>query len=322
MKNTQKLAGRAALVTGSSHGIGKAIALSLAAQGAAVVINARGASAIDAVVDEIKAAGGTSIGFTGAVNDPDAAEAMVAACVDSFGGIDILVNNAGVLGMGTVDSCEHDHWHQVMDVNINGTFYCSQYASRAMKRQRYGRIVNCASDAALGVLGGSCYAASKAAVIGLTRAMARDLGMFGITVNAYSPYARTRMSDQADPAYFEQMCDAMIARGFWDRAYADEISRMGLPNAVAPFITYLCLEGAAYINGQTFSVEGSRISLQYEPERKASLHRDYAGAGPWPLQDLAQAMPNTLGQQLENGWPAKSEDEIRTLLGDIDSQFL
>lgn len=326
-----KLKGRNAVVTGSSTGIGRAIALFLAKEGANVVVNARGMgpdgpgtnlTEINQVVDEIRAAGGTAIGCAGPVNDPVFAEKLIKTCVDEFGSIDILINNAGTLGMGTVDSCEHEHWHQVIDINLSGTFYCCQYASRYMKEQMFGRIVNCASDASEGVLGGSCYAASKAGVIGLSRAMARDLGMYGITVNVYNPCARTRMSDQTGPEYFEVMCKAMVQRNFWDEAYMRETLKMGRPDGIAPFVAYLCLDEANTINGRTFSLEGRRISLLYEPKREATLYRDYAQLGPWSLDELSESVPSTLGSYLHNAWSQKTPEEIAALLGGIDDVFL
>ncbi len=330
MAKQMMLQAKNAVVTGSTHGIGRAIAELLAREGANVVVNARGSGTdgpgtnyeeIDAVVEAIRSTGGNAVGVAGSVNDPKVAEKLVQTCVDDYGSIDILVNNAGVLGMGNVDTCEQKHWHDVIDINVNGTFYCAQYASRFMKAQRHGRIINCGSDASDGCLGGSCYATSKAAVIGLTRAMARDLGMYGITSNCYNPCARTRMSDQDDGGYFQRMCQNFLDRKFWTPEYYEQTMNMGDPDGIAPLVAYLSSDEAHYINGRIFSVESGRISVLHEPTAQASLHRDYRGDGPWEVPQLHEAMRNEMGRYLSNPWHKESEEEIQRIESAMDDFF-
>ncbi|MGE0388244.1 MAG: SDR family NAD(P)-dependent oxidoreductase [Gammaproteobacteria bacterium] len=320
-----RLEGRRAVVTGSSQGMGRDIALLLARQGASVVVNARGSGptgtkALQDVADEINDGGGRAIACPGAVNDIRDAERIIQACVEGFGGIDILVNNAGVLGLGAVDNCSPEHWREVLDINLNGTYYCTHFAVKHMRRQRWGRVVHATSEAALGVLGGACYAASKGAVISLTCAMARDLGMYGITVNAYNPEARSRLSDGHSDEYFVNMLESMVRRGFMERARIDYLKDMGPSEAIAPWVVYLCTEDASYLNGRVFAVEARRIAMLALQEEERVLYRDHARHGVWSLDELAGIAP--VAFPVHNRWARRSEAEIAEALRGIDPILL
>jgi 3-oxoacyl-[acyl-carrier protein] reductase len=308
-----RLQGRAAVVTGSSSGIGRSIALSLAGEGAAVVINARGSraggtGAIDAVVDEIRAAGGQAIGIAGAVDDAAVVARLVDGCVAAFGRIDILVNNAAIYSeaaIGPVEGCPIDEWQRILSVNLNAVFYGARAAIPHMKRQRWGRILNAGSFAGTGQMGGSAYCASKAALFGLGRAMAADYGPYGITVNTYNPEAVTAMGDVQDPAAYTAMIARWLDRGFRNQAEVDYLVGLKGPDGVAPWVTYLCTEEGGALNGHVFAVEGRRVALLGGPDEERVLVRDYEAAGPWALDELARMAP--LAFPLPNRWPRRDD---------------
>lgn len=319
------LSGKRAVVTGSSQGMGLEIARLLASEGANVVLNARGSAGADdveAAARAIDAEGiGRAIARRGPVNDVGFAEELINACVETFGGIDILVNNAGITGgsqFSAVDTVPLERWRDVLDVNLNGSFYTSRFAAPHMRKQRWGRIIHCVSGAAFGSIGGSCYAASKGGLVSLTYAMAADLGMFGVTVNCYAPQARSRLSD-ASPEGFESMLRARWRRGFCDEAEYQYCKGFPGPEGVAPWIGYLCLEEASYINGRVFAVEGRRIGLHAAPREERILWRQPETDQPWRLQSLRaiarQAFP------IENRWPKREEAELQATLAETDFVF-
>jgi 3-oxoacyl-[acyl-carrier protein] reductase len=327
-----RLAGRSAIVTGSTHGIGRAIALALAREGAAVVVNGRGhgpdgpgtnAADADAVVAEIEAAGGRAVACVGSVNDFDFAGEMVQRCEDAFGSVDILVNNAGMSGGLSIDLCPPQHWHEVIDTNVHGTYYPSHHAARRMKARHWGRILCCSSFAHTGFIGGSCYPASKGAVASLARAMARNLGLHGITSNAFCPEARTRMINAGLPG--SEIHDAHMAslekRGFLSPQRARSLLNLPGPEGIAPFIVYLCLPEAQYINGQVFNVEGGRIGLVPEPHEIRTLSRDVERDGIWSVDELCELVPQTVGFELSNPVPGRTPEELEKLLAEIHPMF-
>lgn len=307
------LAGRSAIVTGSSSGIGREIALLLARQGVNVVINARGSgdtgiAVLDDVVARIRADGGTAIAVPGAVNDPLVAQALVERCVEAFGSVDILINNAAICTLDPVDRCDAAHWREMIDINLNGVFYTCNAALPHMKRQRWGRLLTASSLAGLGVIGGSSYAASKAALLGLSRAMAADYGPYGITSNAYLPEARTAMGATDDAETFKAM-----RRHWHDRGYEtaqESAYRLGTggPEGIAPWIAYLCTDDAAYLNGQAFAVEGRRIAMIAWPDETRALYRDIETHGPWSLEELQTMAP--LAFPVANRWPRRSAEDL------------
>ena len=303
-----KLKGKRAVVTGSSMGIGRDIALLLAAEGAQVVVNARGTGeagkgAIDSVVDEIRAAGGTAVGVAGAVDDPVFAVELIEQCVKQFGGIDILVNNAAILSpeaLGPATDCPLETWDRTLKVNLNGPFYTSRAALPHMIKQQWGRIINAASYAGLGWMGGSAYIAAKSGLIGFSRAMAADYGPYGITVNVYNPEASSPMND---PAIFGQMMQHWVDRGYRTPAEAKYFANLGGGDGVAPWIAYLGSDESDYINGCVFAVESRRISLVAQPEEQRVLFHDFKKNGPWKLDELSTLAP--LAFPVENRWPRR-----------------
>ncbi|MGH7896034.1 MAG: SDR family NAD(P)-dependent oxidoreductase, partial [Candidatus Binatia bacterium] len=205
-----RLKGRAAVVTGAGRGIGRAIAELLAAEGAAVVVNDLGgnvdgsgtqASVADEVVATIKAAGGTAVANHDSVSDFEAAERIIGTAVKEFGGIDILVNNAGILRDRMIFNMTEEDWDAVIAVHLKGSFNCTRHAAGHMRRHKRGRIISMSSTSGvIGNPGQANYGAAKDGIAALTRVVARELGKYGVTVNAVCPGAATRMTQTVTDA--------------------------------------------------------------------------------------------------------------------------
>ncbi len=241
------LAGKAAIVTGASRGIGRAIALRLAAQGARVVVNyAANDAAAQETVKAIADAGGQAMAAQADVRDAEQVKRLVARCQDAFDGLHILVNNAGVLRDCPAMMMKEAVWDEVVDINLKGAFLCAKAAIRPMMKQRWGRIVNISSDAGLmGDAQRANYSAAKAGVVGLTKALARELAASGVTVNAIAPgVIETDLIADLPESRREAML-RLIPQG-----------RFGQPEDVAGLAAFLCGDDAAYITGQVFCVDG------------------------------------------------------------------
>ena len=245
------LTGQVALVTGSSRGIGAAIAKDLAAAGASVGINYRNnADLADRVIDEIRAAGGEALRVPGDVSDENAAEAVVKTTADRLGRLDILVNNAGINRDRLVMRMTAEDWDEVLSVNLRGTFLPTRFAIPLMVRQRYGRIINVSSVVGLsGNPGQANYAASKAGQVGMTKAIAREVASRNITVNAVAPgFIQVGESGGMTGDLTDEQRTQVLARV--------PAGRFGSPEDVASAVTYLASRGAGYITGQVFTIDG------------------------------------------------------------------
>ena len=242
-----RLEGKRALVTGASRGIGRAIALRLAAEGASVAVNYHsGADEAASVVSEITASGGTAIAFQASVASAEEANRLVDATVEALGGIDILVNNAGITRDNLLMRLSEDDWDAVLDTNLKGAFLCTKAAIRPMLRQRSGRIVNMSSIVAItGNPGQANYTAAKAGLIGFTKTIAREVASRGITVNALAPgFIETQMVEAIPEDLRKQILERI------------PLGQFGTPDDVARSVVFLASDDGAYITGQVIGIDG------------------------------------------------------------------
>lgn len=241
------LEGKVALVTGAAKGIGRAIALALAADGATVIVNYNGSrERAETTVAEIKALGADGMAYQCNVADTAAAADMVKEVTKIYGHLDILVNNAGITRDNLIMKMSEEDFDAVINANLKGCFNTIKAVSRQMLKQRSGRIINISSvSGILGNAGQANYAASKAGIIGLTKTMARELASRGITVNAVAPgFVDTDMTQVLSDSV-KEAATAQIPLG-----------RFGKPEDIANMVAYLASEKASYITGQVISVDG------------------------------------------------------------------
>ena len=245
-----ELAGRVALVTGSSRGIGKAIALKLASQGAKIVINDVAKEAAEETAQEIKNKGGDAIAIVADVSNNDAVKAMVDETIKRWEKIDILVNNAGIIRDSLLIKMTEEAWDAVIDTNLKGTFLCTKYALRSMMAQRWGRVISLSSIAGrIGNVGQVNYSASKAGIIAFTKTVAREVGPLNITANAIAPgFINTEMTARLPDKVKETVLTLIAAK------------RYGNPEEVAELVGFLASERAGYISGQVIGIDGGMIS--------------------------------------------------------------
>ena len=284
------LHGRTAIVTGAANGLGRAEAIALAAAGAAVVLNDLPGPVLNEVAGEITASGGRAVVCEGDVAEWATGEAMLAAAIDSFGGVDILVNNAGVLRDRMVFTMSPEEWDLVLRVHLRGHFIGTRLATAFWREQSkqaggpvYGRIINTSSEAfLLGSPGQPNYAAAKAGIAALTVTTARSCAKYGVRANAICPRARTNMT-----------ADLMGA--------PPEGTDPLAPEHVAPLVTYLAGPGGASINGEVFVVHGG-VAAVMDPPRVREIFRAGDG-GMWSFDSVAAAIrPSFTGDGMTAGF--------------------
>ncbi len=244
------LNGKIAVVTGASRGIGKAIAMELAVNGATVVLNYNGSeSCAKEVLAGIEIRGGKGWLYQCNVADFQECETFFQAVVKEFGRIDILVNNAGITRDGLLMRMSEEDYDMVLDTNLKGTFHCMRFVNRTMLKQRSGRIINISSvSGVVGNAGQANYSASKAGVIGLTKAVAREVASRGITVNAIAP------------GFIETEMTAVLNQDVREKAEAQiPLGRFGEVQDIANMVSYLASDKAKYITGQVIHVDGGMV---------------------------------------------------------------
>ena len=253
MADTRELEGRVVLVTGAGQGMGRSVARHLASMGASVVTNDLNPNTAEDAAGELRSRGSAALGIPADVTDASAVKRMVEQVLGRYGAIHILVNNAGILYPTAVADISEPEWDRVIDVNLKGTFLCSQAVLPAMQEAGWGRIVNFSSSAGknISTVGGAHYTAAKAGILGFTRHLAKEVAANGITVNAVCP----------------GLIDTEMVRATIDddrvRAYEESfpIPRLGRPDEVADLVAFLVTDRAAYITGASLDINGGDLMV-------------------------------------------------------------
>jgi NAD(P)-dependent dehydrogenase (short-subunit alcohol dehydrogenase family) len=300
MNKGTMLEGKVAVITGSGRGIGRDIALQMAAQGAKIVINDIGASVSgegsDAspgqqVVDEIKAGGGEAALSTDSVSDWKAANRIIQCAADTFGRIDIVVNNAGILRDRLFFNMSIEEWHAVIDVHLNGTFYVSRAAANYFKEQRSGAYVHFTSTSGLVCnFGQANYAAAKMGIVGLSKSIALDMKAFDVRSNCISPFAWSRMIGSIPTDTPDQ------------QARVEKLKKLGTEQ-IAPVAAFLASDAAAEVTAQIFAVRGNEIFLMSQPRPVRGMHTSEG----WTPETIAERV---LPAMKPNFFPLESSNIV------------
>ncbi len=253
MTQSQDFQGKVAIVTGAGRGMGRAVALRLAAAGASVAVNDLRSEDAQRVADELTGSGTKSVAVQGDVTSTSDVGQMVDSTIDSLGAVHILINNAGVLRPTPVIDIEEDEWDFVVGVNLKGTYLCSRAVLPAMRKQGWGRIVNFSSTAGKNVstVGGAHYTAAKAGILGFTRHLAKEEAAYGITVNSVCPGLID--TEMVRDTISEDRADAYAA--------SFPIQRLGEPEEVAELVAFLASDRASYITGASLDINGGDLMI-------------------------------------------------------------
>jgi len=320
------LKGKVAVVTGSGQGIGRAIAIEMAKEGARVVTNNRKPNSTDttnlvgysfdslnkarqeklsqglaqltgdaeSVANEIKKLGGDAIPFYGDVANFETARKLIQTAVDKFGKIDILVNNAGTFRYANIWDMSEEIWDTVTLNKPKSYFNTIRHAAPYMMKQKWGRIINTSSPAWLGsAMENSNYCAANAGVVGLTRAVARELYSYGVTCNAFAPSALTRATVTILARWEKEDENGLPT----DQKRTAAFEKAPVAEALAPFITYLATEDAANVTGTVFRVGGNHVGLYSDPQEIATLDKQ---TGMWTVDELKNVAPEQLLKNYKN----------------------
>ena len=303
----KRLEGKVAVVTGAGRGIGRGVALLLAKEGASVVVNDLGCDVdgtgsshvpADRVVEEIKAVGGKAEASYADVALMDGGESVVKTAVDTFGQLDILVNSVGILRDRMIYQMTPQEFDRVIRNNLKGTFTPTKFAAILFRQRRSGRIVNMTSDAGLGQIGRSNYAAASEGIVGFTRSVARDLGRYGVTCNAISSMVETRLF----PGTVEEIRFSRRTRPTPDERAgigpSPAIERWEGPGGpddpenVAPLAVYLCTYASPNINGYVFGVRRGSIFVYSNPSIEKGVHK----WGQFTMEEMDILVPKMIGR--------------------------
>ena len=295
---------KVAIVTGSGRGIGRGVAMLMAAEGAKVVVvdpgvNVDGSgsdqSIAEQVVSEIRQAGGTAVASIESVTSMSGGESIVQTAVDSFGKLDIVVTVAGILRDRMVFNMSEEEWDDVIAVHLKGTFTVVKHACILFRQQRSGRVITFSSTSGLyGNSGQANYGAAKDGIAGFTRVVARDMGRYGVTANAISPSAATRMTVSVP----DEARELRASRGI----VGASTTLRGEPDDIAPMVAWLASDEAAHVNGHVFHVTEGLVTLLNEPEPVKTIQKD----GKWTVEELVRVVPVTLGFELFNPAPGQT----------------
>ena len=301
------LTGKVAIVTGSGRGIGRGIAMEMAAEGAKVVVvdtgvNVDGSgsdqSVAAQVVEEIKSAGGDAVPSQESVVTMEGGEKIIQTAVDNYGRLDIVVTCAGILRDRMIFNMTEQEWDDVIAVHLKGTFTVVKNACILFRQQRSGRVITFTSESGLvGNSGQANYGAAKSGIAGFTKVVAKDMGRYGVTANSIAPRANTRMiGDIPDSA-----AEIRARSGVATLSEGTEFTEMD-PDHIAPFVCYLASDYADNVNGQTFLVYGDTISLMSQPRPQRSI---YEASGHWDLETLGDLAANVLTKDIYNPAPPR-----------------
>ncbi len=309
------LKGRVAVITGSGSSVGKYAALSLAAEGCRVVTNSRkpGSSfetfvgkhteytkedlqllrpfVTDAqdTADEINAAGGEAVAVFGSITEPEVCRKLIDTAVERWGRLDILINAANTSWVGSVEEMSEDKWDIQIDSKLKHQYLMTYYAVPYMKKQGYGRIINCASDAFQGLMGMSAYGAASNGTIAFTKAVAQDLAAYGITANVFSPLALARSFVNTMITYREQGVPMEVVEAGAPK------SMKRLAKVFTPFLAYLASEEAGNITGQHFNLQADgEIALWSDPEMISSIKKE---EGDWTIDEIRSQIDTLMTQE-------------------------
>ena len=309
----KRLVGKVAIITGSGRGIGRCEALLMAHQGAKIVVSdigtdTDGTSTAGKVAEEIRAVGGDAVSSTDNVASLEGAQHTVEAALQSYGRLDCLVNNAGLRAGNPIDKLTEEQWNLVLDSHLKASFAMTKFAVPVFKRQGGGVIVNTGSEAGLGMIFNSAYAAAKEGIAGLTRSVAREQGRFGIRCNMIRPRATVNTGGGAwgQEVFAKWLPMAKALGRYWigDRGLVG-FNRPAHPEQVAELVVWLCTDAAVNVNGRSFYVAGEEVGLWSEPELTRSLTR----SGGWDLDSLDMFACDTMIGDLTN--PFLIEDPLK-----------